>query len=227
MTSQLIRTGSIEPIYAQVADSFGEPLTGATDIVLRIRRDSDGQFFDFDDDTFKASGHVEQDRGMSEVGATLTPGLYKLPGDLNTGAITNLVANDVYQVVVLQDPGTDAALPSTQELRIGHTADGLAELTTSATVESTVPGTIRLIAWLALDGAPLTTGLTSATVEMLDDAGSTVFAATSMLGPSSEGVFRLDVPFISLAIAQQFYTRTVLVTSSHTYVALVAHPTIG
>lgn len=225
--SQLIRTGAIEPIYAQVADTFGDPLTGATDIFVRMRRDSDGQFFDFDDDTFKASGHVEQDRLLTEVGASLTPGLYKLPGDLSTGEITNLVANDVYQVVALQTPGTDAALPSTRELRIGHTADGLAELTTSATVESAVPGTVRLIAWLALDGAPVTTGLTSATVELRDDAGSTVFAATSMLGPSSEGVFRLDVPSISLAIAQQFYTKTVLVTSSHTYSAVVAHPTVG
>lgn len=227
MTSQLIRTGTIEPLYAQVVDQFGDPLTGATDIFVRIRRDSDGQFFDFADDTFKATGHVEQDSLLSEVGATLTPGLYQLTGGLNTGAITNLVANDTYQVVAVQDPGTDAALPATEELRIGHTADGLAVLTTSATVESTVPGTVRLIAWLALDGAPVTTGLTSATVELLDDAGSTVFAATSMLGPSSQGVFSLDVASVTLAIAQQFFTRTVLVTTSHTYTALVAHPTVG
>ena len=226
MASTPIRSGATEPVYAFVNGLSGAPLTGATDLFVRIRRDSDGQYFDFDDDTFKAAGHVEMDRLMTEVNATLSPGLYRLSGGFDTGAITNAAAHDAYQVAIVQT-GTTARLPPPRELRVGHEADGLAELVTSATVESTVPGTVRLIAWLSLDGAPVTTGLTSCTVSLLDATGATVFGPSAMLGPNAEGVFRLDVAGQSLVVAQQYFTKTILVTPDHTYTALVAHPTVG
>ena len=63
-TASPFQTGRTEEIRLDVRDSAGDPVTGATGVLIRIQRASDGQFFDFDDDTFKATGHTERDTAL-------------------------------------------------------------------------------------------------------------------------------------------------------------------
>jgi hypothetical protein len=123
----VIATGVTEPIYVYATDNTQAPLTGLTDLKLRIRRDSDGFFLDWADDTFKSAGWSTRDVVLSEINATLDPGNYQVPGGWDTSAITNIVADDVYTLISLQDPGTDAELPGPSQLKIGHESDQTAE----------------------------------------------------------------------------------------------------
>ncbi len=89
-----IPNGGSEPLYsAGLLDAAGTLLTGLVNVLLRIRRDSDGFYYDFADDTFKASpGTIEI--AMTEVDATELPGVYRYEFDL--GIVTNETLNDVY-----------------------------------------------------------------------------------------------------------------------------------
>lgn len=70
---------AIEIFSWNLIDSLGEPITGATPLV-KIRRQSDGFSFDWDDDTFKSSGWTTISSAMTEVGAPY-PGLYEISLD--------------------------------------------------------------------------------------------------------------------------------------------------
>lgn len=120
MSEPMIRNGDTEPIQAEVRNQSGEPLTGLTDIFVRVRRDSDGQFFDWSDSTFKAAGHVAIAQLLSEVDATNAPGLYEVTGGFDTSTVVNVVLNDRYVVFPFQTPGTDALLPSPGAFRVGQ-----------------------------------------------------------------------------------------------------------
>lgn len=123
MSSEQIQTGTVEPITVDVTDSSGDPLVGKADIFVRLRRESDGFFLDWADDTFKGVGWTTKDQVLGEVDATEIPGLYEVSGGWDTSAVTNLVVDDVYVVSALQTPGTDAKLPAPGELKVGHEAD--------------------------------------------------------------------------------------------------------
>ena len=62
-------------------DGSGE--TGSSDIVLKIKRDADDYFYDFDDSTFKTSGHTDIDQALSEPDATNAPGEYEASVDVS------------------------------------------------------------------------------------------------------------------------------------------------
>ena len=89
MLSNEIEYGAIEPI---VINTFR---TGQT-VTIRICRNSDGFFLDWDDDTFKAVGSVTTlDQALTEKDATNAPGIYSLasashPDGLDTSIITTL-----------------------------------------------------------------------------------------------------------------------------------------
>lgn len=59
-------------------DSSGTAITGSTDLTVKIKRDSNDYFYDFNDSTFKASGHTSISSQMSEPDATNAPGEYEL-----------------------------------------------------------------------------------------------------------------------------------------------------
>ena len=134
-----IQTGAKEPIEVMILDTSGEPITALANINVRIRRTSDGFFFDWADDTFKASPGT-LDRVLSEVSATLDPGRYILntaphTGGFATASITNPTANDTYQVTVDQITGTNASnVPQIGEIKVGQYVDNLdATVSTRAT----------------------------------------------------------------------------------------------
>lgn len=57
-------------------DAVGTAISGSADLTLRIQRDVDLFFYDFNDNTFKAAGHVTLDLAMAEPDAVRAPGWY-------------------------------------------------------------------------------------------------------------------------------------------------------
>lgn len=132
-----IQTGDTERIEAVVLDGSLDPLTGKTDILLSIRRVSDGQWYDFNDDTFKAIGWTTRQQQMTETDATNDPGTYH--HDFDTSAITNAATDDTYEVRVDQSPGTDAAnVPQVGEVKVGGYVDDVDQAI--STTESNIRG---------------------------------------------------------------------------------------
>lgn len=126
-----VETGGKEPIEIQLFSRFtGKPLTGKTDIKLRIRRHNDDLYFDWDDNSFKAYGSVVQLHAtLTEVNATQSPGIYRLSTVIHlrgfdTAQVTGLGDADSLEITVLQDGGSDAAgLPVGFELKVGNFLD--------------------------------------------------------------------------------------------------------
>lgn len=126
MTITGIQHGNIEPIIVFAIGADGDPLPGKTDIKVKIRRQSDGKYFDWSDNTFKVGASVSQMlQALEEVQATYSPGEYRLNtvvhvNGFNTSLVTNPISDDTYFVVADQDGGSDAVnLPQTGEIKVG------------------------------------------------------------------------------------------------------------
>jgi len=137
----IIQTGDKEPVVVLIVDGTGTPLTGKTNIKIRVRRLSDGFYFDWSDNTFKTGGSVVTLlQALVEVSATLSPGEYQLNkvghvNGFNTLTIINPIANDTYVVTAIQDSGTDAGnVPQIGEVKVGGFADSI-----STNLEPIVP----------------------------------------------------------------------------------------
>lgn len=114
-----IQTDAVERIEFIALDSSMDPVTGKTDLLLQIRRISDGWYLDFNDMTFKGSGWTTRQTPLTETNATNDPGAYHY--DLDTSAITNATTDAVYECRVDQSPGTDVVnLPATGEIKVGE-----------------------------------------------------------------------------------------------------------
>lgn len=117
-----VASGAVEPIQIYATDLAGEPLTGSTALFVRVMRD-DGTFLDFGDGTFKASGWTTRDVTLIELDAVLAPGLYELPGGLDTAP-----GWAGYVLTVIAGGPSSAVLPCPGELRVGGGIDKLCEL---------------------------------------------------------------------------------------------------
>lgn len=120
-----ITTGATEPISVFAVNAAGNPLTGLTDLYVRIRRVSDGFFLDWTGYTFKSTGWTTLNKSLTEISATNAAGLYEVTGGLPTASITNPTANDDYQVIPIQTPGTTARLPSPAVIQVGKWIDNI------------------------------------------------------------------------------------------------------
>lgn len=124
MTYRVISKGETESIKVYAVDKKGTPLTGKTDLFIRIQRSSDNWFLDWNDKLFKSSGHGTLNQILTEVDATNAPGLYEVTDGFDSGP-TNLAVNDALNIIPLQTPGTDAMLPSPAELQVRETEDAV------------------------------------------------------------------------------------------------------
>lgn len=118
MSYRQIILGESEPVKVYVVSVSGDPLTGKTDIFLRIQRGSDNWFLDWDDNTFKETAHTALDTVLTEVDITNAPGLYELVGGFDSSVVTNLAEEDDLTVIPVQTPKTDARLPTPAELQV-------------------------------------------------------------------------------------------------------------
>lgn len=126
MTVVGIQEKQKEPIRVVVIGSDGKPLTGKTNIKIRIQRYSDQKYFDWTDNTFKVGASVAQLlQALQEISATFSPGEYHLnfgshSNGFNTSLITNAVENEIYFVTAIQDGADDAMnMPQIGEIRVG------------------------------------------------------------------------------------------------------------
>jgi hypothetical protein len=123
-----IKTGATEPIEVLAVDSTDEPLIGLSNLKLRIRRQSDGYFFDWSDNSFKGTA-AQPLIVLDEIDGAKAPGEYRLNASphvkgFNTAAIVNANANDTYFVTALQDGGGSAVgFPMRGEIKVGDFID--------------------------------------------------------------------------------------------------------
>lgn len=132
MNCSRIQTDQTEPITALIVDTNNAPLTGLSDIKIRIRRRSDGLYFDWSDNTFKTPTAVSQMlETLDAVNDTYSPGEYHLDttdhvDGFDTSKIANAADDDVYIVTAIQDGGTNAAnVPQIGEIKEGDFVDNL------------------------------------------------------------------------------------------------------
>lgn len=229
--SNLISTGDVEQIRLVLKNSLGNDLLGATGLLVRIQRASDGFYLDHDDATFKSSGWTTRDEAAVEVDQALLPGIYELSGGFDSGGIANLVPDDTYIVFAVKGPAPDTAdgvMPQPGEFKVGWALDAIeTTAVVSATIAAAVPSTLELMAWLVRGAAPVTSGLISATVSVEDAAGAVVVASGAMTGPTSAGVFRRSVATVSLADATNYVARVVVTDSVGAQESYTAIPTLG
>lgn len=230
-TSTPIQTGRTEQIRLDVRDGLGAPFLGATAVMIRIQRASDGGMYDWNDNTFKTSGVTTLNKVLDEADVTNLPGIYELTGGFDSSAITNIVSDDTYVVFPVKGPAANtsgAVLPGPGEMKIGWYADGVGlNAFVSTTIDSASPGTMELMAWLVRNGSPVTTGLTGASVIVYDAAGATIVAAGAMTGPTAQGIFRRSVPGVSLAIATNYLASLTVTDAQGAQLAYTAIPTVG
>jgi hypothetical protein len=117
METSRIQNGQAERIEVLAMDSNGDPVTGLSDVLLSIRRISDGHWLDFDDNTFKGSGWVSRQTAMSEVDATNDAGKYYYDFD------TSGFADDTYEIRA--DCASAANFPQFGELKVGGFVNNL------------------------------------------------------------------------------------------------------
>jgi len=79
--------------------AWGNAISGVVDLTLRVQRDADYWFLDFNDGNFKAAGHVTLDMALAEPDAVRAPGwyMYNIPdatlGIWNAGIYTVYLNN--------------------------------------------------------------------------------------------------------------------------------------
>lgn len=222
-----IQTGDSEPIQIFVVDEDADALTGLTDLFVRLRRDSDGEYFDWDDSTFKAAGWTERDKLLVEVDSSLAPGLYEVSGGFDSSSITNITADDTYQVIPLQTPGTDARLPGPGEIKIGQWVDGLGpyEEAQANVAYSDTSSIMTVAAWMDRNGRTVTTP-TSCTITLRDDVNAVVFT-TSSSSPFVQGYFIFTVASVSLTDDRVYNLEVSVTDASTTVVTVHSVTTVG
>lgn len=90
--SERYQNGATIPITVTAIDPSGVKLTGLTDVLLSIRRESDDYYIDFDDGVFKNTGWTTRQLQMSEKNSTYSPGVYFYDWD------TDGFADDAYHL---------------------------------------------------------------------------------------------------------------------------------
>ena len=231
MSSVYVRSSDSEPLVLDVRDSNGAGLAGATGVRARIRRDSDGQFFDWADATYKGAGWTTLDGVAAELDAVNAPGLYGVAGGYPTAAVTNPVVDDHYLVIPANSGAPDTAgaiLPPPAEFRVGFWADAVGlDAVVSATIGPEASDTLRLMAWLERQNLAVTAGLVSATIEVRDASGAIVVPTGAMTGPTAQGVFQRDVPGLGLAATANYLAIVTITDAQGAVTGYTAMPTVG
>lgn len=97
---------------AGLYDAQGDPISSSTDLAVKIKRDVDDYFYDWNDGTFKASGHTTISGQMSEVNVTIVPGEYE------KGVDTSSWSDGVYTGYVEYTGAQTTKFRDTMEFRV-------------------------------------------------------------------------------------------------------------
>ena len=192
MTTERYRTGAAIAFRSeQQINRANSPLTALGNVLLKIHRESDGFFFDFSDNTFKAAGHVDIDRTMTVVDAVNVPGIYETSWD--TSLIVTPVANDKYFIDI--QSATAVNLLALGEVLLGDFVDPVYQCKLGI-IDDDASGTPtdRYTAAFFRDSEPIVTGLTAVTLQVIDAVdGTDQVPSTAMVAIGATGLFRLNV----------------------------------
>jgi len=130
--SARIKTGEKEPIIVMVVDSVDQPMTGLTNVKIKVRRTSDNFYLDWSDNEFKASP-TQLLQELDEVSSALSPGEYYLNtpthvDGFDTSTLGPTQPIESYVVTAVMDGGGDAAnMPQIGEIKMGGFVDDVVE----------------------------------------------------------------------------------------------------
>lgn len=129
-----IQTGAKEPIEVMAIDDDRARLVGLTNLKVKLRRVSDGFYFDWATNRFRTSP-TQLYETLVPIDATNSPGEYKLSNGthidgFDTTEINNPVDNDVYRVAAVQDgvPQNAINFPQIGEIKVGGWVDYIDQL---------------------------------------------------------------------------------------------------
>ena len=175
-----VKTGATEPITVFILDSSGDPLTALTDVYVRLRRLSDGFYYDWATATFKAAGWTTLNQLLTEVDAVYSPGEYEVTGGLLTTGFSGR-----YIVSPLQTPGTNAKLPAPAELEVGGWVD---ETYTGSTAAQAAAADSEIVRKIADNQQVLTAGI-AANFVVKDDDDIADFRTYNMTDRDGNAIF--------------------------------------
>jgi len=119
METLRLKYGTTERIFATMSNSSGVPVTGLADVLLEIYRKSDGKYFDFSSSTFKSSSWTTRQGAMTELSASLSPGVYYY--DFATTAHTSQFVEESFLMTVTS--ATASNDPLYGEVKVGGYVD--------------------------------------------------------------------------------------------------------
>ena len=128
METTRIQNGQTEQIRVTALDIVSDFVTGLTDVLLEIRRESDGFYLDFNDSTFKNTGWTTRQNQMAELDVTNSPGTYFYNFD------TSSLPDDNYFLRVTS--ATAHNTPWEAELKVGDYVDNLDATVSSRATEA-------------------------------------------------------------------------------------------
>lgn len=149
-----VQTGEKEFVGALIIGRQNERLSGLSNIMLAIRRVSDGNYFDWSDNYFKPFITLTQFyETLIEPDSSNNPGFYHLHnathqnGEFDFSAINNKVASDTYHFTVIQEavPQTASNVPQIGEIKEGGFIDYIDSSISGAATPSEVQDELRAI----------------------------------------------------------------------------------
>jgi hypothetical protein len=117
MSNETIQLNSTERLYGTVFNSSNVLVAGLTDVLVEIKRVSDGYYLDFNDNTFKNTGWTTREQQMSELDASNSIGVYYYDFD------TTGFSEDKYFIRV--DSVSAVNMPAEGELKVGGYIDDI------------------------------------------------------------------------------------------------------
>jgi len=208
-----------ERIYANFVDDAGSAITGAAPTIIIMN--GAGEFLDFDDNTFKASGWTTRVGTMTETDATNNAGVYHYDFD-TTGHATNdniLLVNSAL--------ATAANSPQVGELRIDDAwvKDIVKYDIGMNAVYDTGANDLTIQTWLEQDGVVVSGGVSSGSVSVYDEAGTLLFTESDAAA-DAQGVFLFTKAAPAISADQAYEVKCTIVFDGNGYVVMNSFMTV-
>jgi hypothetical protein len=211
VTTERYRTGAAIRFYSeQQFNRAGTPLTALANVLLKIRRESDGFYFDFSDNTFKAAAHVDIDRTMTAVSVANAPGIYETAWD--TSLIVSPVAGDKYLIDI--QSATAVNLLAIGVVLLGDWVDAVHQMQIQL-IDDNAGLTDRWTVVFFRDTEPITAGITGTPTIRVENAadGVDLIPATGMTEiPPGTGRWRYDATLTQRVVSGVHYIAIVTAT---------------
>jgi len=182
-----VHNGAIVPLEVLVLDIDSSGVTGLADVTVRVRDQATGNYYDWNDKTFKASGWTEQDKAMLEVDGTNSPGAYAVSPPSSGVADFEAGSNTTYIAEAVSPTPDDTKYRG--EIIAGVGAEAYMEVGLAVLFDETT-NILKADVWLLSDGQTVTDP-TQVTFQVFDGAAPSPFINITDSSPDARGVFHL------------------------------------